>query len=102
MENNLEMVYSMEKELSIIQIEKFYMKDILLMVLEKVMENFFGKMEHIIQDNLEMVYLMEKELNIIQMEKFTMKVIMQVETQKVKENIFGKMENIILANSKKI
>ena len=50
-QGNLEMVYSMEKELNIIQMEKLSMKGILLMIKKKGMENIFGKMVHIIQAN---------------------------------------------------
>jgi hypothetical protein len=42
------MVYSMEKELNIIQMEKYNMKVIMLVETEKVKENIFGKMVHII------------------------------------------------------
>ena len=41
----------MEKELNIIQMKKYNMKGIILMIKEKVRENMFGKMENIIQVN---------------------------------------------------
>ena len=44
----------MEKELYIIQMEKYYMKVIILMINLKEMENIFGKMVNI-KDNGKMV-----------------------------------------------
>ena len=65
----------MEKELNIIQMEKYYMKVIILMIKQKEMENIIGKMVNIILDNGKMVYSMVKVQNIIKMEKLNMKAI---------------------------
>ena len=48
---NLKIIFQMEKELNIIQMEIYYMMVILKMVNLKEMENIFGNMVDIIQDN---------------------------------------------------
>ena len=45
---NLKIIFQMERELNIIQMEKYYMKVILLMAYLKEMENIFVKMVIII------------------------------------------------------
>ena len=52
---NLKIIYQMEKELYIIQMEIYYMKVIILMIKEKEMENIFMKMVNIIQVNVKMI-----------------------------------------------
>ena len=87
---NIRIIYHLEKEKNIIQMEIYYMKVILLMVNLKEMENIFMKIENIIQDNLKMVYFMEKEYYIIQMEKLNMKVIgSMINLLKIKILIFN-------------
>ena len=92
----------MEKEYYIIQMEKLNMKEILLMVNMKEMENILGKMVNIISDNGKMIYNMEKEQNIIQMEKLNMKEILLMINMKEMENIVLKKEIIILVNLKMV
>ena len=54
-QENGKMVYVMEKEYYIIQMEKLNMKEILLMINLKEMEKVFGKMVNIILDNGKMI-----------------------------------------------
>ena len=53
----------MEKELNMIKMEKFYMKEILLKVLEKDKGKVLMKMALILQVNLKMAIDLEKEKN---------------------------------------
>ena len=57
----------MEKELNIMYLEKLYMKEILLMMLEMEVENYFMKTALIIKENLRMEKDMVLEKNMIKM-----------------------------------
>ena len=57
----------MEKELNIMYLEKLYMKEILLIILEMEMENYFMKTALIIKENLRMEKDMVLEKNMIKM-----------------------------------
>ena len=73
-QDNLKIVYFMEKEQNIIETEILNMMVNFLMIKEKEKGNIFLTMVNIIQENLKMVYFMEKAYFIIQMEILNMMV----------------------------
>ena len=88
----------MVKELQLMYMVIQYLKEILLRIKKKALENIIMKMVKITLGNGIMIKNMEKELYIIKMVKLNMKVILLLIILKDMENIMKKMVNITQDN----